>query len=175
MTTRFFGIVLLIISFGCVPDKNEEVNKSELNFSTTDASELYFKNVRESYYSVDDRQDQGIKVFVYEDWNLEATYPLLNLSIVYNWQNDKAFVMANPNPYFPESAQIVVGSDTVLFEQSNMKQQLEVASAIYNGIVREETISILVNNEWKNLFSNSQDKQNFKITMYDFYRLTEVF
>ena len=167
-------LISLLLFFSCVPDKNEKVDLTALRFSTSDASELYFKNVRESYYNVEDREDQGIKIYRFEDWNYDANYPLIDLQIVYNWRNDNAFVMASPNAYFLEGDFIQINSDSLKFEISNMKDQLEFSSRIYNAIVSEQEM-LLLSSGSSSFMSKSEDRENFKILMYDFYRLTETF
>ncbi len=175
MNYSYYFLICLIVCTSCNPDKDKIIDLNKLSFNTTDASEIYFKNVRASYYDEEDKKEMGIIIYRLKNWEEQNVQPAIRLSIVYNWRNDNAFVMTHPNTQFPEVSRILAGNDTIIFAQNNMKDQLNSLSIIFNAIVQEKPLHIETNNNWVSFLDNPQDRENFKITMYDFYRLTESF
>ena len=68
----------------------------------------FFKNVRKSYYEVEERKDQGIDLYRLKGRNQKAEYPLFEFSIVHNWRNDNAFIMLTPNTFIGPDDKMVL-------------------------------------------------------------------
>ena len=174
MKIRLFSIIVLFLT-SCDPEINEPVKEEALNFTTSDASEIFFKNIRKSYYLVEERKEQGIDLYTFEDQNSDAYYPLIVVSIVHNWRNDNAFLMASPNTYIPQDARLLIDQDTMEIAQPNMTAQLLFLTKIYNAIVEEKTMQLLSQGDPLSFFDQQEDRDNFKTTLFDYYRLTGTF
>ena len=57
----FFGLIVLLTA--CTSDADKRIDAEKLEFNTTDESELYFKNVRQSEYDLAEMEDAGINIF----------------------------------------------------------------------------------------------------------------
>ena len=172
-----FAIILFttVLSYGCVPEKGNSVDTDDISFTTTDASELFFKNVRKSYYEVDERKDQGIDLYRLKKRNKKAEYALIEMAIVHNWRNDNAFIMITPNTYIGPTDKMAVGKDTLSFQPKSMPEQIQMAAIIYNGIIENLEFTLIRPDSTAPFLQDSDDREAIKVTVYDYLKLTETF
>ena len=166
---------LLIVSifFSCNADRNKKVDVDEFDFSTTDASELYFKNIRESYYNVEEKD--GIKVFrlkAYDDIEKSVMKPM----IVYHWRTDKAYLMLEfSDDVDAEDISLQLAGSAQNYEIVQIKDHLALANDLYNTINEEKECLLNQGGELTPLFSETSEKSNFSLVLYDFFRFTNVY
>ncbi len=112
----FYILMIVFILIGCNSDKNKKVDVANFEFNTTDATELYFKNIRESYYNIEEKE--GIKIFRLKEYD-EIDSVWIKPMIVYHWRVDKNFLMFEFYPKnSPEENQIL---------KNNKKQGVRVS------------------------------------------------
>ena len=175
-----FLFIFLIV--GCQSKVSKPLSIDDIDFKTTDASEIFFKNVRQSYYDKQEIKAAGMDIFRMSDRNIEADYPLIHLAIAYNWRNDQAFLMVEPNDKIinQESFTILgidgVKNDTLVIEYSmgNMKDQVAFAHKLYQSITSDQNLLIQINDEDEVIFDKFEDREVLRKTMLDYYKLIEV-
>ena len=168
-----FYLLIIIYLFSCNVDKEKKVDIEHFNFSTTDASELYFKNVRESYYHIEEKE--GIRVYRLQAYD-EVDSSLLRPMIVYHWRVDKAFLMLEFSDRInPESIDMQLGETSLSHQVIQIKDHLTLANDIHNAIIDEKDILINQQNELTPLFREISEKSNFSLVLYDFFRFTNVY
>ena len=91
-----------LLLLACNLDKESRVNRDRLDFTTTDESELFFKNVRQPYYELEAVEAAGMNVFRFDDRSLAEDQPVINLAIVHQWRLDEASIFIEPNTFFEE-------------------------------------------------------------------------
>ncbi|MBV6645081.1 MAG: hypothetical protein KI790_06515 [Cyclobacteriaceae bacterium] len=166
---------LILVILGCHPERNKPVQFSNYQFATTDASALFFKNVRQSDYDFQEMKTAKLKLYRLKDWSLDTSD--LRLVIVHNWYEDQAYVMIEFGEMLREDLplQIVTSdstrSDTLLFDGASKENHYEVSSSLYNAILSSGAISIIGSD---GISLGPINRRNFRRTMFDFYRLTEV-
>ena len=111
---RFLIIVWFLVS--CHPNKNKLIDLNDLKFKTTDASEIFFKNIRKSYYEIEEIPESGIEMYRLKS-DKELSTPLKPF-IVYNWRQDFASIMFETQGINSESI-------TLIFEK-NEKQHKQI-------------------------------------------------
>ncbi|MEQ8360708.1 MAG: hypothetical protein RH860_14550 [Cytophagales bacterium] len=175
----FFASIVLLTS--CNPDKNRIVNRNEPNFKTTDASRLFFKNIRLLYYDLEEKNEGKIQVLKPGRRIEDSSKAIINVYIINNWFQDRAYPMISLSPYFNDIDTLKIevikaNGSTELLEfnkLSSMNEQFYFATAIYEGLLRNYSFRLL--NKDKALFTNSDQREAFRITMVDFYRLVGIY
>ena len=173
----FFLISILVVA--CQPTDPESISIEDIDFGTTDDSELFFKNVRQSYYDKQEVEAAGMDVFRMSDRNLTADYPLIHLAIAYNWRNDQAFLMVEPNEYIadPEGFRLLsiapTGNDTTVinYAMGNMKDQVAFAHQLFRAIGGDAQLYIDVDDKAIQVFDKFEDREVIRKTILDYYKL----
>tara|TARA_Y100001949_G_C15971538_1_gene324111 strand:+ start:182 stop:688 length:507 start_codon:yes stop_codon:yes gene_type:complete len=161
-------LVMMITLISCHPDKNKSIALDELSFKTTDASELYFKNVRQSDYQLEEKPEAGMNVFRLEGLTLAA---ILKPAIIINWRNDMAFF------YFEQLSEseelileISLDGQKKGFDLSNQQNHAELARQLYNAILENKKID--TPNE--SVFETAEDRETFRRMYFDYLRLVDI-
>ncbi len=153
----------------------KEISISELKFDTTDASEIFFSNVRKPSYNLEELKEEGINLYFpkTEDQELENITPYL----VHNWRYDRAYIMLKGVDNFDKMV-IRLKSDTVEFESVSITSpadQTKFSIKAYNTIITNDTLQYRRNSgNWGGFFLDDKQKELFRITCYDFLRLVEL-
>lgn len=173
----FYSLLLLLlfslIFVACKSDRKKKVNLENFTFSTTDASELYFKNIRESYYQVEVKE--GIKIFRLKDYE-ELDSIIIKPIIVYHWRVDKAFLMLEFQPEInSENIQISESASEKNYQVIQIKDHLLLANDLYNMLSDEKEPHILIEKRKIPVFGHKLEKSYFSLVLYDFYRFTNIY
>ena len=182
-----FFVSLIFIFFSCNPDKKKRVSPTDVENSTTDNSVLFFKNVRSLDYDKKDEPKLKREIYIHEDASKDTLKPVLNLTIVYLWNKDKAYIITDPNQYiedfFNETKNDTLkirwknpktkAQGTLFYIAGHVDTQYEFATRIYNSILDEYEFYMLPNET--PILNTHQERETFRITMMDYYRLVGVF
>lgn len=180
------GLVLLSILASCNTDADKRIDPELLNFSVTDESKLYFKNVRQSDYDFDDESNVGVHIFRLKKRTKAADYPVLNLVLAHNWRNDVAYLIYEPNSAMVADTAILenvtfvfksAGSEPQILEYSmdNVKSLSSSIANIYNAILDKKTVYWIRDGEETPLFNGKAEEDAFRITCFDYYKLINAF
>lgn len=169
-------LFLLILCYGCNVDKFKKVDPGALDFTTTDQSELFFRNVRQSSYHIEENAEAGLFLYRHKKWDTGQAFTPM---IVFNWRNDRAYVMIEPEAAH-DSIGLIIGSKDgrrlqLTYVQGDMKEQLLFLTAVYNGIAESSEILVASAGGEHPVFSSRAQMDIFRIIMYDYYRLTGIF
>ena len=167
-------IILLMIGVAsCQLAVSDRVSLDDFDFSTTDPSELFFKNVRQSDYELEERTEARMNVFRISP----STRGSLGLypAIIHHWALDKAYVWLEPGSTLPQQFELDIqlpsSAKKLRFDGKSPMNHAEVATEIFHAILDNGTISI----EGRELMpAGSPDRENFRIVLNDYYRLVEL-
>ena len=182
MKIPLFLIVLAGLS-ACNLDKNTQVDETQAKFTTSDASELFFKNMRQVRYDQQEMAEAKLNVFRLGDRSEAEDYPVLNLAIVINWRYDEAYLLLEPNAYLQKMDSIqVTWQDTVrqeggtyVWAGGNKEAQFAFASQLYRSIQRGYRLYVKnPRGEEERFLHQYDDREAFRITMFDYYRLVDL-
>ncbi|MCS7005485.1 MAG: hypothetical protein NZM38_09180 [Cytophagales bacterium] len=148
-------------------------------FSTTDDSELYFKNVRQIFYyrTTDTTQREFFRI---KSMPQNNNVPLIGLCIVNHWKADKAFLLLEPNGWFVSEDSIeVLWHDAqnplihgkIFFEQGPIYKHYFFALEIYRGILKEYKFEVRQRNRKAPFLEDEEAREAFRITVKDFLKL----
>lgn len=163
-----FGLILLL--FSCHPEKNKLVGYEEIDFKTTDASEIYFKNIRQSEYQLTELQEEGFNVFQMPELKIDS---IIQPKILHNWRMDKAYFSLF------EVSEIdfnyIIKSDTSSLNELDFRSQTQLAREIYNAIIAQDSITYRIDqSEYLPFFKSQKSKETYRKMYFDYLRLIEV-
>lgn len=178
---RFIIWMLLILGiWACNPDKRKRIDAEHIVYKSNDATKLFFRNMRAIYYDKQTLEQAKIDVYRMKDRNQTEDYPVLNLALVNNWLQDEAYIIIEPNGFFSVGDTIRVtwqeesgrqGESIFIF--GNKDNHTRFADEIYNNILSSFPMRIHKDEEEWPLFNSPNDKETFRKTMVDFYRLVQ--
>ncbi|RED94122.1 hypothetical protein [Marinoscillum furvescens] len=164
-------IILIVLAVGCHPAKHEPVDPKSLSFTTTDASEMYFKNIRQSSYTVEIRKEAGINI--YRPNTLQNVLMPLKPVLLINWRHDKAYVILESTEA-QQIDQVIIAQDTLSYEEGVPKQNSTLATHIYNAILQQQKVTVYLDSSSLSMFGHPTHQDYFRTTLFDFYRLVEI-
>lgn len=165
--------------FSCIREK-ENKTLTQPDFVMREDAELFFKNTRQIYYNKENPKNTNWTVYRFKKRNLDNAEPVLNLAIVFNSSQDKAFLRVEPNDLLAnkDSVEIVWehGKQTGkhVFRQGNVFEEFQFARSIYGCIDTEDKLFVLENGKKIPFLSKEEDRNTFRITIEDFYRLLGI-
>ncbi len=166
-----FGYVLLV---SCHPDKSKKISLDELQTSTTDPSELFFKNVRQSDYLLEELPEAKMNVFTHKGFSDSS---LFFIKIVHNWQQDAAYTMFAMNQDI-EAFTLIIGdssnSESIEYENGPVMEQVKLNTHIYNALLDNASFQIKTNDALIPILTGQEEREAFRVSMFDFYRLVEI-
>jgi hypothetical protein len=176
-----FVIVLsvLCLSTGCRIDGDREVDRSRFSFKTGDDTELFFRNVRQSDYDLENNKIAKFNVFRHEDRPVADSIPWINPAIVVNYLQDEAYILIEPSPRLQDLEILTLihpaGQDTITLETSNREANLEFATKIYEHLRQGDSLQVFTGDSYVPFLSDRIHAEAFRITLSDYFRLTRVF
>ncbi|MDQ3394374.1 MAG: hypothetical protein M3512_09725 [Bacteroidota bacterium] len=174
-------IIILFFFFSCNETSRKKIKDKKSKFSTSDASEIFFKNVRQRYYDRIEMQEAKLNIYRLQERSLEADYPNIILAIVINWSYDEAYILLEPNELVPENEIKIMwvtkdslSTGNYTFNYGDKISHFEFASQIYSNLNSDHVLFIFSNNENVPFLNNDKDRDTFRKTMRDYYRLIDL-
>lgn len=175
----FLGISVLLSS--CNPDKESKVRRDKLDFSMSEESELFFKNMRQSYYELQDMEAAGMKVYRFSERSIAEDHPVINLAIVQQWRLDEASIMVEPNAFLQAEEEIRLHwqndstAGDLRYQQGDREVQQAFVIELYDHLVAGDVMHIEVADSSYAFPANQPEREAFRISTFDYLRLIGVF
>lgn len=172
--------VLFLLS--CNVDKDKAISSTHPKFTTSDASELFFKNIRQNSYDKEELAAGKMIVNRMIGRSFAHDHPVINLAIVINWRYDESYILIEPNEFFEVLAGIKVvwqnsenrSSGDYLYETGNKESQFLFATNIYTSLLRGDKLFIKKEGVLTPFLVASPEREIFRKTMLDYYRLVDL-
>lgn len=182
---RILLFIVTILLAHCTVKSDKKIDKENIKFSTTADSRLYFKNVRQIYYDIENQENTRLEIFRFGKRNKSVNKPVVNVALVNNWRYDEAYVIVEPNAYLNNNKQIKIvwhqKADTTargnyIFDFGSKENHFRFATQLYESILSGHTL-LLEDSAGKStpLFHTETDRENFRKIMVDYYRLVNVY
>lgn len=174
-----FFLALLFLN-ACQFDHGKRVDRARITFSTYDDTKLFFTNVRQLYY---DREElKAAQRIVYRLKDRTTTTISIYPTIVINWMDDEAYLLLEVSEQLQNEAKLVVHENDATSKQQfayalderGKENMLEFALKIYEGILQQNSFQVLHNGEYVPLLVDETERENFRIVLVDYLRLTRV-
>ena len=182
MPKPILTLCLLALLTSCYPGRNRGLDPSRPAFNTTDASVLFFRNVRSPYYDPEEMPEAGLRVYRLGRRVQDDGRPLLNLAIVHNWRRDQAFILIEPGEYIMGLPEVRIRyrnaergtAGELVYEPGSREEQFRTATAIYLQIEAGSEFALMAWDEEIAFLREKTERDAFHTTMFDFYRLVEL-
>lgn len=176
------ALLLILLLVGCKIDRDKPVDRNKFTFHMADDDNLFFRNVRQIYYNRYS-PDGKWQAYRFKDFYEGNDRPLIIPVIVINWLQDEAYLLIDTNEFLSDEDHLSVviaetiqhKADTISLSQRGRENMLEFASKIYEGIQQQRKMHVKSKNEYLPLLVNDDDRESFRITMSDYYRLTRIY
>lgn len=181
MLRNFKEIVILLVLVAltaCTLDREKEVDRSKFTFKTGHDTNLFFKNIRQSDYELEENKAAKFNVFRLKHRVVKDDQPVLNLAIINNYLNDQAYLLIEPSATLSEEAVLEVlqnDSLSIALRHFSHADMLEFASQIYEGLQHNASFKIKIDGQWKPILADNKEREAFRITTADYYRLTRIY
>lgn len=183
LKSYLIGISVIMLLFsGCKIDRDRNVDRAKFQFEMGDDSELFFRNVRQIYY---DRSspDGTWQAYRFSDRYTGNDRPVIIPVIVINWREDEAYLLIESNDFLSDEdfLRVVITdmnsltTDTVTLNQRGRERMLEFGSRLYEAILSNHKVDVQKKGEFLPALTQEADREAFRITLADYYRLTRVF
>ncbi|MBL7860267.1 MAG: hypothetical protein JNJ65_03845 [Cyclobacteriaceae bacterium] len=170
---------MLILLNGCEIDRNKNVDRSKFQFTIGDDAELFFRNVRQIYY---DRAspDGTWQAYSFHDRYKGNERPVIVPVIVINWIKDEAYLLIDTNDLLADEDELRViisntQPDTIVLRDRGRERMLEFGSKLFEAIQANQSMQIKNKGIYSPMLTEEVDREAFRVTMADFYRLIRVF
>ena len=176
------AFLLVLVITGCKIDDDKTINRDKLSFKIGTDTQLFFKNVRQSYYDFEENKAAKVNVFRFSERSVNPEEVVLNLAIVINYLQDEAYLLIEPseaagNEHIQLKAQDPNTGDIkeVSLNEMNREAMLNFCTDIYELLVQGNQFELRMGEEWRPVFDTHETREAFRITVSDYYRLTRVF
>lgn len=178
---RLSFILFLFFLFGCQLDASKEINREKFTFKIGTDTQLFFKNMRQSYYDYEANEAAGLKTYRFTKRIQSDSLPLLNLALIINYLNDEAYLLLEPSAAIGELPIKVISKDTaqvsqeLILDEMNRESMLHFIADIYEGILRKNQFQIKMDSTNQPILVSHEEREAFRITVSDYFRLTRVY
>lgn len=178
---KSFVFILVSFLYACSLSTDQLIEKEKLNFNYTDDAYIFFRNIRQSNYNLEILEEADWRIYRHEDRGKDITQSF-NTAIVVNWRINKAYAILEINKNVQKEGLKITWTNPdsrdhgeIILKELQRQQELAFLSEIYNHALQEHQLSWSPNGQKQvPLFSNNDHKEAFRVSMYDFYRLTGV-
>ncbi|SMG20171.1 hypothetical protein SAMN05661096_01082 [Marivirga sericea] len=174
-----FILLFLIINVACSVNTSEKVELEKLRFNYSDDAYIFFRNMRQTNYDLEVMEEGGWRIYRHEDRQTDTTDFYFTISLVVNWRVNRVY------PIIEMPKTIAKDEFTVLWEAiesedqgkialsgQKRKDEMRFSTELYNRLTDEVALYVNTKNGKLPLFRTTAHKEAFRVTMYDFYRMT---
>lgn len=167
-------LLFVAVLQSCVLDQDKPITIEDIHFDTRDDTELFFKNIRQSSYNLEENNPASINIFRLKDNTVDSSSVEPNPVIIHHWLRDKAYLWLEfgGQSNFDEPLNITIayadGEKTLQFDGSSPKNHTEVALELFNASMTD--IKITCESE-EILQLNTPARTNYQLVLNDYFRL----
>ncbi|KEO73586.1 hypothetical protein [Anditalea andensis] len=179
---KIFGIssILFVILISFFNDKSPNTSNENNLLAIDDASRLYFKNVRQPYYDVEGRTDAKMNIYRLGKRVKSENDPILNIAIIINRIKDEAYLYVEPSAVFDNETIIKI---KWISENKEVDGELDFRSGdrydhygfvedLYPLLLSNASFTTEIAGKRHPILSEGRERDAFRITAFDYYRLT---
>ncbi len=170
----------LLLLNACQPSKPKIFDIENPSFQTHSDTELFFKNVRQIYYQLEEQTQSKLKLYRLKRQNTKTQdRPIINLTLVHNWRYNEAYLLPEPNAFFKDPSAFTIHwknpaseeNGEILFERGNKKILLKFAYQLYQKLKDDAQFWVLEQDKKYPFLADKQEREAFRVSMADYLRL----
>ena len=163
----------------CSVNTSKKVELEKLRFNYTDDAYIFFRNMRQTHYDLEVMEEGGWRIYRHEDRQQDTSDFYFNVSLVVNWKLNRVYPIIEMTEQLKKEGLVVEWraleseeSGKITLEGMKRRDEMLFVSKIYNKMTEEVEFFISIENQKTPLFPNTDAKEAFRISLYDFYRMT---
>ena len=166
------GVVVLFVTlYAVLGPQGKNINLKEINFKTTESSELYFKNIRSYFYDKENRDDAQFILYRLDSRTLDTTLNKLNFILVSNWLLDECYIIAASNQTTIKIAwENKKDSGKIFLTEMDSEANYIFAALLFEKLSEKATLSIVADNNEQIPFTE-KEKVSLKTSLKDYFKL----
>ena len=163
-----FGLILLI---GVTYNENPKIQSSRLSFHVQESNALYFKNLRQFYYT--EATDSASKMKVRR---LKSLSGPLKFDIVDNWLQDEAYIFWNweGESLMDTLLMLSSGGDTLRMYPADASQHIAWAHQVYGLLSASDdrAFSVFYSGKRQSIWRKEGEREAVLRGLKDYFKLT---
>lgn len=180
MKKSFLFLVVAVV-FSCSVNTSKKVDLEALTFSYTDDAYIFFRNMRQTHYDLEVLEESDWRIYRHQDRQKDTSNFYFSIALVVDWRMNRVYpIIEMPDELKNESLRIkweaVEGEDQGEFQLKDMRRSAErlLAAQLYNQAIEDVKMTLISGEFEKPLFANTDQKEAFRISMYDYFRMTAL-
>lgn len=176
-----YTLLLALLLSACGTGNNRALPPH--NFSITNDSGLFFKNVRQLYYDFQEIPP-GSNRYVYriKSRNHSDRSPLIYPTLMIDWVKEEASILIEPNNYpgIPILLNIKIDCSEkaevsyAVLDERGKENMLDFALKIYQAIEQGCILSLEIEQEFIPIMQDDMSKEAFRKAMLDYFALVRI-
>ncbi len=178
---KIFGIasLFLVVVLSFFNEKRADNSGAEKDFRISDASRIYFKNIRRASYNREANNEAKMDVFRL-DVDEEGVSPdRIDLDLILNRNKNAAYLYLYPQGNLKNEEFLLIRcldeagtvKDEMEFSGGNRYDHLSASKKIAGWLENEFFVETKIRGEWVALFSTEKERKAFMTTYRDFLEL----
>lgn len=176
-----FLLLSAIVVFSCSVNTSKKIDVEALTFSYTDDAYIFFRNMRQTNYDLEVLEESDWRIYRHKDRKKDTSSFYFTVALVVDWRMNRVYpIVEMPIELKNESVRIqweaLEGNAKGEFQLQSMRRDDErkLAAQIYNQAMEEVKMTFISGDIEKPLFANSAEKEAFRVSMYDYFRMTAL-
>ncbi|MEX2513309.1 MAG: hypothetical protein WD398_10420 [Cyclobacteriaceae bacterium] len=174
------GLVLMLSFFN---DRRANNSGEDDTFRMTDASRIFFKNIRRAYYKVEERPNAMVDVHRLKKQGDQVANAGFHLDLIINRKKNSAFLYLVPYGIIKEKEKLQIRwqnpsqmpIDSIFFSGGDRFAHLSTAQRLYAVLEHDYIIEVNVQDEWLRIFDLEVEREAFLTTYKDFRQLVKKY
>ncbi len=176
-------LILQGLLMGCNTKNNGKLDLEKPSFQTYDDTEMFFKNVRQIYYELENQENTQLKLYRLKKQNQSTqARPILNLALVHNWRYDEAYLLLEPNDFFENPRQISLqwtlpqekSTGLIQLKSGSKEAMLVFAYQIYQRLLLNCDLALEQAGKKHPFLADKQEREAFRVSVADYLRLIQT-
>jgi hypothetical protein len=175
-------LFLLLFLFSCEAHKKKPISKDEPSFEMSESARYFFRNVRSAYYHREEMTEAKVDIYRFKEFVPDSSRAQLHVKLVQYVLMSKAFAMLEPNAYLQRwnaDTLHVYWKDTATLAAGHyafpvaatQPQHFKFATELYTSLQAQHILRIKGPQGLEPIFAEEAEREAFRKTMVDFYRM----
>jgi hypothetical protein len=137
--------------------------------------------MRQSSYDLEVMEDGGWRIYRHEDRLTDTSDFYFNISLVVNWRVSRVYPIIEMTKSIEKDGFQVVweaietdDKGIISLEGNQRRNEMIFSTKLYNKMIDEVQLYVIYKNKKLPLFVSSDQKEAFRVSLYDFYRMTGI-
>lgn len=172
----YWGISMLVIVICfAIFQPAKRINLQDLDFTTTQSSELYFKNMRSYFYDKTVHEAANFKIYRIGSREKDSTKNKLSFMLLSNWLQSECYVMAESGLVDFKKKALKLSyehpdsSGTLLLSDGASYSHYVFAAKLYEQLNKNASLHLKHSKNW--IEFTEGEKKSLKKTLNDYFKL----